>query len=221
MYFSVILLCHFALCSSWLCCVFTHATLCPVTICTPCYCITFVVRQKALWKWKKKNDKGLSRSDSVLLYFTWICKMVKKKKKSSFSVVKDWKWGKNKKVVEFMDVSFKLFDLLWKRHADTVIQTRQLSNKKTNQLIHSSHHSDSVILVCQYSSVWADVARTTSLFHHVITSHFLLAEISLKWNIRTTLGLSFILYLTVIKIHINSIWISKCTLYLILLNSWL
>lgn len=28
-YFSVILLCHFALCSSWLCCVFTLAALCP------------------------------------------------------------------------------------------------------------------------------------------------------------------------------------------------
>lgn len=55
-YFSVILLCHFALCSSWLCCVFTHAALCPQLPFVLCvYRITFVVCRKAFRKWKKKK----------------------------------------------------------------------------------------------------------------------------------------------------------------------
>lgn len=108
--FSVILLCHFALCSSWLCCVFTHAT-----ICTLCYHITFVVRWKDFWTWKKKKKKkekkkeqGLSRSDYVLLYFMWICKMVTK---MLIFDCERFKMGKNKRLLN-LSMSFVNISLI-------------------------------------------------------------------------------------------------------------
>lgn len=47
MYFSVILLCHFALCSSWLCCVFT-----------PCYHSYSVLPYNLCCSLKRNSENG-------------------------------------------------------------------------------------------------------------------------------------------------------------------
>lgn len=79
-YYLVILLCHFALCSSWLCCVFTHSAPCPTYHLYSVLLYNLCCLPKGFPKMEKKIEKGLSRIDYVLLYFMWRCKMVKKKK---------------------------------------------------------------------------------------------------------------------------------------------
>lgn len=81
--------------------------LAPVTICTLCYCITFVVRRKAFRKWKQK--KWNKTCPEVIMYCYTSCGYAKWFQKHSFLIVKDSKWGKNKRL---LNLRTSLFNFL-------------------------------------------------------------------------------------------------------------
>lgn len=115
----------------------------PVTVCTLCYCITFA--EKLFQKRKKKRIK---------LGQKWLCNailhvdMQMVRKKHSFSIVKDSKWGekKNKMLLNLYTSLLDFFGVLMKFD-------RKLSRQGEIQLA-DSQHSDGHFPVCQRSSVW-------------------------------------------------------------------
>lgn len=161
-----ILLCHFALCSSWLCCVFTHSALCPTYHLYSVLLYNLCCLPKGFPKIEKKNWNRLVQK--------WLCiailhmDMQNGFKKHTFWIVKDSKCGKNKRLLNlYKYVSFELFEpLLWNAFTSTpgffFLAEDQVAD---------SQPTDSSVPVCQYSSAWA---RKTSVVHPVITTYSLL-----------------------------------------------
>lgn len=132
----------------------------PATICTPCYCITVVVRQKAISpeKWaKKKKKKKWSR-----LVQKWLCIAIlhvdmqmgfKKKKTLVFWL---WKiengWGKKiKRLFNFCRLLDSLFGTMWTewwgggggRAADSSAQTgTSQSASNTTSPLHAARRQN-------------------------------------------------------------------------------
>lgn len=136
----------------------------PVTVCTLCYCKTFAEK---LFQKRKKNWIKLGQK--------WLCNailhvdMQMVRKKHSFSIVKDSKWGKkNKMLLNLYTSLLDFFGVLMKFD-------RKLSRQAEIQLA-DSQNSDGHFPVCQHSSLWADKAKkkkksgTASTRHHFILS---------------------------------------------------
>lgn len=163
--FSVILLCHVALCSSWLCCVFTRAT-----ICTLCYHITFVVRWKDFWKWKKKK---------IRLVQKWLCiAILHVDMRNGYKNIDFWLWKiQNGKKIKGCWIYVRLFWVCFIKCMVKVTQTHCLFLTE-DQLADSQLRQQHTSLPVQLSvSRHSQKNCTDSQSHHLCC---LLAEI--HWN---------------------------------------
>lgn len=112
----------------------------PVTVCTLCYCITFAEKlfQKREKKWIKLGQKWLC---NAILHVD----MQMVRKKHSFSIVKDSKWGKKNKMLLNLYTSLLDFFLEFLWNFNFYEGEIQLAD---------SQHSGGHFPVCQQSSVW-------------------------------------------------------------------
>ena len=144
----------------------------PVSICTLCYRITFVVWRKTFPKNEKKKKNG------IRLVQKWLCiailhvDMQNGYKTLFFFFFWLWKIQNGEKNKRLLNSCTSLLNSLSLSNEVHVAQSHrhiQVSLFLAEGWLADSHLTDSNIPVCQYSSAWADTARKTSLVHHVIT----------------------------------------------------
>lgn len=137
-----------ALCSSWLCCVFTHAT-----ICTLCYHITFVVHWKDFWKLKKKKKRLVQK---------WLCIAIlcvnMQNGYNYFWLWKDSKWGEKNKKKKVLNLCTSLSILCGRGFTrrprrlsidmDTVATMTQAATARLHTKLDLSAHELSLLNVC-------------------------------------------------------------------------
>lgn len=88
-------------------CIYPSSPSAPVTICTLCYRITFVVCRKASRNWKKNMNTACPE---VIMYCYTSCGYAKWWQKHWFLIVKDSKWRKK---IKGCWIYFHLFWTLW------------------------------------------------------------------------------------------------------------
>lgn len=138
----------------------------PVTVCTLCYCITFAEKlfQKREKKWIKLGQKWLC---NAILHVD----MQMVRKKHSFSIVKDSKWGKKNKML--LNLYTSLLDFFWSFYEiwQEIIQTRR--------------NPTSWFTALRWSLPSLPAKLGVEPLQHVITSYCRLANIYWLWHIST------------------------------------